>query len=236
MLLGSTCTRSCRFCSVSHGWQGDKVDPDEPEKVAEAARELGLGYVILTSVDRDDLNDYGAAHFSKCIRFIRKTSPSARIEAILPDLSGREDLIRSVTDAGPDVVSHNIETIERLTPFIRDRKASYSTSLAVLRLLKSSWRKPVVKSSIMLGLDETKAEVKDTLDDLRSAGVDLITIGQYLCPCDSATPVKRYVSPEEFEELGRYARSLGFKGVFSGPFVRSSYRAAAQYAMSRKVC
>jgi lipoic acid synthetase len=226
MILGSICTRACRFCAVSHGRQGQDVNPEEPLKVAEAASRLGLSYVVITSVDRDDLEDYGAGQYVACIGAIKERLPGAKVEAIIPDFAGRKDILRKVVEAGPDVITHNIETVERLTPLARDRRAGYYLSVGVLRTIKSYGPSITTKSSIMLGLGEEEDEVKETIRRLREAGVDVLTLGQYLCPGEGSLPVRRYVPPGEFERLKEFAVAQGFKAVAAGPLVRSSYHAS----------
>lgn len=233
MILGSVCTRACRFCAVSHGRLGEDVDPSEPAKVAEAASRLGLSYVVITSVDRDDLEDYGAGQYVACIGAIKNRMPGAKVEAIIPDFAGRADVLRKVIDAWPDVITHNIETVERLTPVVRDRRAGYYRSIDVLRNAKRFEPSIMTKSSIMLGLGEEEDEVKESIRRLHEARVDVLTMGQYLCPGESSLPVQRYVPPGEFEHLKEFAESLGFRAVAAGPFVRSSYRASEYFKLSR---
>jgi len=219
MILGDVCTRACRFCNVSTG-KPKPVDPGEPARVAEAAKELSLKHVVITSVTRDDLPDGGAGAFAETIRAVRELNPSARIEVLTPDFA---EYLDTVLDAGPDVFNHNVETVERLQKAIRP-EASYSTSLATLR--KAAERGGVqVKSGLMLGLGETDEEVFQCLEDLFAAGVRLLTMGQYLAPTREHHPVERFISPEHFDELAARARETGFEGVAAGPLVRSSYRA-----------
>jgi lipoic acid synthetase len=225
MVLGRVCTRACRFCAVIHGHRGEDVDPGEPSRVAEAAARLGLSYVTITSVDRDDLDDYGAGQYIACIGAIKARIPGVKVEAIIPDFAGRVDLLRKVLDAGPDVVTHNIETVERLTPVARDRRAGYYRSIGVLRNIKRYEPSITTKSSLMLGLGEEEDEVKDSIRGLHEARVDVLTMGQYLCPGEGSLPVQRYVPPGDFERLRKFALSLGFKAVAAGPLVRSSYHA-----------
>lgn len=225
MILGNVCTRSCRFCSVTHGRRGVHVDEDEPEKIVEAAKKLRLNYVVITSVDRDDLDDYGAGHFAKCIKAIKESGPGVRVEAIIPDFSGRVDLLKKVVDARPDVITHNIETVESITPIARDRKAGYYQSINVLKNIKRLEPGIVTKSSVMLGLGESDDEVKQAIRHLHESRVDILTLGQYLRPDSNSLPIDRYVRPETFIELREFAYSLGFSYVASAPFVRSSYRA-----------
>jgi lipoic acid synthetase len=226
MILGNVCTRACRFCAVHHARRGLEVDLEEPAAVAEAASRLGLSYVVITSVDRDDLDDQGAGHYVACIGEIKRRNPGARVEAVIPDFGGRTDFLRKVIDAGPDMIAHNVETVERTSPTVRDRRAGYYRSIDVLRNVKRFEPGIMTKSSIMLGLGEEEDEVKETIRKLHEARVDVLTMGQYLCPGENCLPVQRYVPPEEFDRLKGFAESLGFKAVVAGPFVRSSYRAS----------
>jgi lipoic acid synthetase len=228
MILGEICTRACRFCAVKHG-KPSPPDPEEPERLASAAKALGLRYVVLTSVDRDDLPDGGASHFASCIRALKKAAPNLRVEALIPDFSGQREALEKVVEAGPDVVGHNLETVRRLTPGVRDRRAGYELSLFVLRTLKELSPKIFTKSSLLLGLGETEEEVEEALRDLREAGVDIVVLGQYLRPTSRELPVARYVPPEEFEAWRKRALSLDFRAVLSGPLVRTSFRASEVY-------
>jgi lipoic acid synthetase len=228
MILGEICTRACRFCAVKHG-KPSPPDPEEPERLASAAKALGLRYVVLTSVDRDDLPDGGASHFASCIRALKKAAPNLRVEALIPDFSGQREALEKVVEAGPDVVGHNLETVRRLTPWVRDRRAGYELSLFVLRTLKELSPKIFTKSSLLLGLGETEEEVEEALRDLREAGVDIVVLGQYLRPTSRELPLARYVPPEEFEAWRKRALSLGFRAVLSGPLVRTSFRASEVY-------
>jgi len=225
MLLGDVCTRGCRFCAVASGNPRGFVDPEEPTKVAKAIGTLGLTYVVLTSVDRDDLLDGGAGHFARTIREIKRTSPGILVEALIPDFQGDREALRAVVEAGPDVLDHNIETVRRLQLQVRDRRAGYDQSLAVLRNAKAIRPGLYTKASIMLGLGETRDEVLETLQDLRANGVDIVTLGQYLRPSDWHLPVQEYVRPEVFDAYRRAGEAMGFLYVASGPLVRSSYRA-----------
>jgi lipoic acid synthetase len=230
MILGHTCTRACRFCAVDHSKAGQPVDSTEPWKLATAAKMLNLDYVVITSVDRDDLDDGGASHYAACIRAVKQELPSARVEAIIPDFSGRLDRIGEVIAAKPDVIAHNVETVKSLTPAIRDHRATYRQSLGVLSYLNEFAPNIMTKTSLMLGLGESNEDVRQAMADIRVAGVDVLTIGQYLRPGNAQAPVERYVHPEIFDALADYARSLGFGYVAAGPFVRSSYHAADYYA------
>ena len=224
MILGDACTRSCRFCAVPHG-KPDAVEADEPWRVAEAAKRLGLQHVVITSVARDDLQDEGAGHFVDTIRVVRERNPASTIEVLVPDFHGREALIRQVVEDGrPDVFAHNVETIERLTSLLRPQ-ADYRRSLEVLRLAAACGTGSLMKSSVMVGLGETHEELADTFRDLVLAGATHLTIGQYLRPDANHLPVMEYVSPERFCHYEALAYNLGFRWVRSGTFVRSSYHA-----------
>jgi len=236
MVLGDTCTRGCRFCAVKTHSEGTPVDPDEPEKVAESCVAMGLKYVVLTMVDRDDLPDGGAAHVAATIRAIKRRSPEMLVEALVGDwLAGprqnvtAEGMIATVLDAGPDVYAHNVETVLRLTPRVRDHRCSYARSLATLRTAKQLRPGIVTKSSIMLGLGESEREVEQAMDDLREYGVDVVTFGQYLRPTLLHLPVREHVTPARFAALEARAMSKGFLYVAAGPLVRSSYKAAEFY-------
>jgi len=233
MLLGDVCTRACRFCSVATGWPAGELDLKEPEKVTQAAKELGLSYVVLTSVDRDDLPDGGAGQFAATIRALRRELPGAAVEALIPDFSGRREALQEVVEAGPQVVGHNLETVRRLTGKVRDRRAGYDLSLSVLRALKELSPTLVTKSSLLLGLGEAEEEVEEALSDLREARVDIVVLGQYLRPTERQLPVERYVSPKEFEHWEARARAMGFRGVVAGPLVRTSFRAAQVFSRLR---
>ena len=227
MILGRVCTRSCRFCAVPTGPPGLLRD-DEPDAVAQAAAALGLRHVVITSVTRDDLPDGGAGHFARTVLAVRRRLPAAGIEVLAPDFLGRRDAIETVLDAGPNVFNHNLETVARLSPLLRPQ-ASYARSLGVLALAAEGaarlGRPRHVKSGLMLGLGETDAEILAALGDLRRAGCDLLTLGQYLAPSPGHAPVERFVPPEEFEHWRTVAAGLGFAAVAAGPVVRSSYRA-----------
>jgi lipoic acid synthetase len=224
MLLGSVCTRTCRFCSVATG-RPAKVDPDEPARIAEAVEQLGLAHAVLTSVNRDDLGDGGASHFARAIAAIRGRTPRVIVEVLTPDFAGRAESIDRVADARPDVYNHNVETVPRLYRQVRPA-ASYSRSL---ELLSRVGDRAATKSGLMLGLGERRSEVLDVLRDLREAGVECVTLGQYLRPTLRHLPVDRYVDPAEFEELASLARELGFTSVASGPLVRSSFHADTSF-------
>jgi len=218
LILGDVCTRGCRFCAVKSGSEGVGVDADEPKNLADAARKLGLRYVVITSVDRDDLPDGGAGHYAACIGRVKETG--AKVEALIPDYQGQ--MLKTVVDAGPDVLAHNIEVVERLQS-LRDAKATYRGSLETLRQAKELGT--TTKSSIMLGLGETGGEVLQAMDDLRGVGCDILVLGQYLQPTIRQVPVKEYVTPEKFREYGGAAKSRGFRTVVSEPLARTSYKA-----------
>ena len=225
MLMGDLCTRGCRFCNVKTGNPKGWLDHQEPVKVAEAVSKMGLEYVVLTSVDRDDLPDEGAGHFAKTIRCLKDLVPKLLIEVLVPDFKGRRDCIRTILSVGPNVFAHNVETVERLTPKVRDPRAGYRQSLDVLEMAKKEDLKIYTKSSIMLGLGEREEEIKNTLKDLRLVGCDVLTFGQYLRPQKRHLPVEEYVTPKKFDEWKERALEMGFLYVASGPLVRSSYRA-----------
>ncbi len=221
MLLGNTCTRRCGFCAVLSGKPAE-FDPHEPQRVAQAVKDMGLKYAVLTSVARDDLPDGGASIFAESIRAIRRACPGVGVEVLIPDLQGNDEHLDVVFDAQPDVLNHNVETVRRLQRLVRP-SAAYARSLYVLR--RAAEKGLVAKSGLMLGLGETDDEVRETIRDLRDHGVRMLTVGQYLRPDDTHLTVARYATPEQFEALGAYARSLGFEHVESAPLVRSSYHA-----------
>ncbi len=225
MLMGDTCTRGCRFCQVKTAARPPALDPDEPRHLAEAVAELGLDYIVVTSVDRDDLPDGGAAHFAEAIRRL-KAIPGLLVEVLTPDFQGDAAAVRTVGRAAPDVFANNIETVRRLSPVVRDDRAGYQQTLDVLARMKAEFPAVVTKSSIMVGLGETEAEVVETMRDLRAHGVEILTLGQYLRPSAWHLPVAEFVTPERFEALRQQGLALGFRYVASGPLVRSSYRAA----------
>lgn len=233
MLLGDVCTRACSFCAIRAGIPGT-LDRQEPRRAARAAQAMNLNYVVLTSVTRDDLPDGGAGIFADTIREIRKRLPEAGIEVLTPDFEGVPEHIDMVLDAGPDVFNHNLETVARLQPVIRPQ-ASYGRSLAVLQHAAKRQSRLVVKSGIMLGMGENDEEVMNALDDLRAAGVALLTLGQYLRPTRHHPAVQRYVSPADFDRLAEKAKAMGFRGVAAGPMVRSSYRADVLLESARGV-
>jgi lipoyl synthase len=221
MILGDMCTRRCKFCAVKSG-RPLAPDLNEPEKVAESVRIMGVKHCVITSVDRDDLDDQGAEIWARTITEVKRVNPGTQIEVLIPDFRGKEELIQQVIDAGPDVVSHNLETVERLTPFVRFA-SKYRRSLDVVRYIAQNYK--VAKSGIMLGLGETHEEILQTMDDLLAAGCKVMTIGQYLSPTTTHMPVVEYIKPEQFEEYRKTGLSKGFRFVESSPLVRSSYRA-----------
>ena len=231
MLIGAVCTRACRFCSVDtgnpHGW----LDPLEPDNSARTVELMKLKYVVLTSVDRDDLPDGGAGHYAACIRAIQRRNPTTAIEALTPDFQGVLGDVETVVESGLQVFAQNIETVRRLTHPVRDPRAGYDRTLEVLRHAKRHRPAVLTKSSLMLGLGETDEEIEATLRDLRAAGVDIVTLGQYLRPTANHLPVTRFVTPEQFDAYRRTALELGFLECVSGPLVRSSYR--AEQALNR---
>jgi lipoic acid synthetase len=225
MILGELCTRGCKFCAVKAGSPKGVVDPDEPAKVASAIASWGIRYVVITSVDRDDLEDQGSGHFAETVRRLRAEAPALHVEVLTPDFRGDEACVARVLDAGPHVFAHNVETVERLQPSVRDARCGYQQSLGVLRSAKRLRPGIFTKSSIMLGLGERDEEVEQALRDLRAAGVDFVTLGQYLRPSAWHLEVQEYVEPAKFEHWSARGRELGFLVTASGPLVRSSYRA-----------
>jgi lipoic acid synthetase len=225
MIMGDTCTRGCRFCAVNTG-KPSFLDADEPKRTAEAIKEWGLRYVVITAVCRDDLEDGGAEHMAKTIQAVKRLSPNTKVEPLIPDYDGNEDSLKKIIGSKPEVISHNIETVSRLTTKVRDRRASYKQSLLVLKKIKEIDPRIYTKSSIMLGLGETEGEVLEALKDLREAGVDILTMGQYLQPTLRHLPVVEYIIPQKFNDYKKIAKLLGFAYVASGPLVRSSYKAA----------
>jgi len=232
MILGERCTRNCRFCAVGHRPQS-LPDAEEPERVAEAVVLLGLRYAVVTSVTRDDLADGGASLFAETIQAIRRRSPKTLVEVLIPDLQGDRPALQTLLDAAPDVLNHNIETVAPLYPKVRPQ-AEYRRSLELLRRTKEMYPRMPTKSGIMLGFGESHAELLQTWQDLLAAGVGILTMGQYLQPSAEHLPVQRFVPPEEFAELETEALALGFAGVASGPFVRSSYQAEKLYRQALK--
>ena len=229
-ILGDTCTRACRYCYVHSGRPDGPPDPLEPLRLAQTAAQMALSHVVVTSVDRDDLPDRGAAHYAATIRALRRRLPEADVEILTPDFLGvEEEALRTVLEARPDVFGHNIETVRRLHPRMRGAKASYDVALRLLHRVKELAEYPVLtKSGIIVGLGETNDEVVETMQDLRAHGVDVVTIGQYLQPSPQHARIDRWVHPDEFEWFREQGEALGFGSVFAGPLVRSSYRADEQ--------
>jgi len=225
MLMGDVCTRGCRFCHVKTSAHPPALDPDEPRHLAEAIARLGLDYIVVTSVDRDDLSDGGAGHFAEAIRRLKEI-PGLLVEVLTPDFRGDAEAVRTVGRAAPDVFANNIETVRRLTPVVRDARAGYEQTLGVLSQMKTEFPRVFTKSSIMVGLGESGDEVLETMRDLRGVGVDILTLGQYLRPSAWHLPVVEWVTPAKFAAYREEGLRLGFRYVASGPLVRSSYRAA----------
>ena len=225
MIMGNMCTRVCRFCDVSSG-RPAPLDPDEPKRVAEAIKQWNLRYIVITSVCRDDLKDGGAAHFAKTIKSVKLACPNTIVEPLIPDFNYDSDSIKKIIESEPEVVSHNIETVRRLSSKVRDSRATYDQSLSVLKKIKEINPKIYTKSSFMVGHGETKEEVIQTACDLKSANVDVITAGQYLQPSLNHLPVVEYVHPEKFASYQKIFEEMGFLHVVVGPFVRSSFQAA----------
>ena len=225
MLMGDTCTRGCKFCHVKTGNPKGVLDPMEPEKVAFSLSQMDLHYIVITSVDRDDLPDQGSNHFARTIRTVKKLAPELIIEILTPDFRGVRECVDVICEAAPDVFAHNIETVERLQKSVRDPRANYQQSMSVLKMVKEKDPHIYTKSSLMLGLGETDAEILQTLKDLREIGCDVVTFGQYLQPTPRHLKVIDYVTPEKFQEWQQIAEGMGFLYVASGPLVRSSYRA-----------
>ncbi|MFO0724528.1 MAG: lipoyl synthase [Myxococcota bacterium] len=233
MLMGETCTRGCRFCAVDTAKYPPPLDPEEPAHIAEAVSEMGLSYVVITTVNRDDMPDGGGDHLARCLEAVREKSPRVLLEVLIPDFQGDRAALERVAHTDLAVLAHNVETVERLTPKVRDPRANYRQSLEVLEFVKGRRPELLTKSSIMLGLGETETEVVRTLADLRSVGVDIVTLGQYLRPSHKHLPIDSYITPEVFERLADRARDMGFGFVASGPLVRSSYRAGELYVEGR---
>lgn len=229
MIMGDTCTRACRFCAVKTSKAPPPLDAEEPRKVAEAIAAWGLDYVVLTSVDRDELADQGSGHFAKTVEFLKRSNPEILVECLTPDFRGDEECITRVARSGLDVFAHNVETVERLTPTVRDRRAGFEQSLEVLRVVKQRVPHLITKTSIMLGLGEEDAEVEAAMRRCKEVGVDVITFGQYLRPTKRHLPVKEYVTPEKFEHWRKVGEDMDFLYVASGPLVRSSYKAGEYF-------
>lgn len=231
MLMGAVCTRACRFCSVDTGNPRGWLDPEEPQNVARSVELMKLKYVVLTSVNRDDLPDGGAAHYAACIRAIKERNPEVAVEALTPDFQGVLKDVEVVVDSGLEVFAQNVETVKRLTHPVRDPRASYEQTLRVLEHAKRYKPSVLTKTSLMLGLGETDEEIAQTMDDLRAIGVDILTLGQYLRPTVNHLPVERFVTPAQFDQYREWALAKGFLECVSGPLVRSSYR--AEQALNR---
>ncbi len=225
MLMGAVCTRACRFCAVDTGNPRGWLDPEEPHNLAESVALMRLRYVVLTSVNRDDLADGGAAHYAACIGAIKQRSADVAVEALTPDFQGVLRDVQTVLDAAPEVFAQNVETVRRLTHPVRDPRAGYEQTLAVLAHAKRHRPAVLTKSSLMLGLGESEQEIIDCMDDLRAAGVDVLTLGQYLRPTAHHLPVQRFVEPRQFEQYRAWGLERGFRECVAGPLVRSSYRA-----------
>ncbi|KAL3274693.1 hypothetical protein HHI36_016071 [Cryptolaemus montrouzieri] len=232
MLLGDTCTRGCRFCAVKTSRAPPPPDPNEPVNTAAAIAEWGLDYIVLTSVDRDDLKDGGSNHFAETVRQIKKRNPNIMVECLVPDFQGDVEAVKVVVESQLDVYAHNIETVERLTPFVRDRRARYRQSLSTLKAAKSFNPELITKSSIMLGLGESDDEIQQTLHDLKEVGTDCITLGQYIQPTKRHLKVVEYVTPEKYKYWEEIGTEMGFLYVASGPLVRSSYKAGEFFIAS----
>lgn len=232
MVMGDTCTRGCRFCEVKSSGSPIPLDPFEPENLAHAVTEMGLDYVVVTSVDRDDLPDQGSNHFAECIRAIKKHDSETLVEVLIPDFRGDAGCLKNVIEAKPEVIAHNVETVQRLQSAVRDRRANYKQSLSVLNNVKRMDSGIFTKSSIIVGFGETDKEIIHTMKDLRAIDVDFLTVGQYLRPSDWHLPVSEFVPPEKFDFYRMIGEDLGFRYVAAGPFVRSSYRAGELFVKS----
>ncbi len=226
MIMGDICTRGCRFCAVTTGHPKEPLSPDEPERIAQASLALGLRYVVLTSVDRDDLPDGGAAHFVQTVQAILRNVEPVTVEVLTPDFSCNPTALEQIAHSGAQVLGHNLETTREMTPVVRDPRCDYKQSLRVLETFRALAPKLIVKSSLLMGIGETDEQLCSTLADLRAVGVDWVTLGQYLRPTKKHLPVERYVEPQVFADLADQARAMGFPLVTAGPLVRSSYRAA----------
>jgi len=234
MLMGSKCTRGCQFCSVKSSKTPKDLDVEEPINLAKTIKKMNLRYVVLTTVNRDDLSDQGASHISRCIISTQRACPNIFIEILMPDFRGEKKLIKKIINADPSVLAHNLETVRRLTKKVRDPRASYDQSLGVLSYLKHQSPNHYTKSSLMLGLGESRKETIKAMEDLRDVGVDFLTLGQYLQPTKKHLKVKKFIRPEEFDEFADFGYKIGFEYVASGPLVRSSYK-AADYFIERKI-
>lgn len=229
LILGNTCTRACTFCAIPSEECPPAPDPQEPERIAKVAAELGLNYVVITSVTRDDIADGGAGHFAAVVEALKRHSPAIAVEVLIPDLQGKREALEAVLRSRPDVLNHNLETVPRLYPAVRPQ-ADYYRSVYLLQMVKEIDPEKVTKSGLMLGLGEERGEVLAAMGDLRGACCDILTLGQYLQPSKRHHPVVRYVAPEEFADLGREGERMGFRAVFSAPLVRSSFHAAEVFA------
>ena len=225
MILGDTCTRACKFCNVKTGNPKGFLNPEEIQNTSNMVKIMNLRYVVITSVDRDDLADHGAGHFAAVIKKVNEDHPETKVEVLIPDFAGDEERMHTLAQAKPFVIAQNIETVRRLTHPVRDIRAGYEKTLDCLKFYKAHYPNIQTKTSIMVGLGETWAELQETLEDVRNAGVDIVTFGQYLQPSKRHLNVERFYTPEEFDELKRMALKMGFKFVASGPLVRSSYKA-----------
>ncbi|MFT6732869.1 MAG: lipoic acid synthetase [Polaribacter sp.] len=225
MLMGSVCTRACRFCSVDTGNPKGWLDNNEPENSAESIKLMGLKYIVFTSVDRDDLEDGGAHHYAECVKAVKRVNPATNVEVLAPDFKGNLKALEEVLNSGIVVYAQNIETVKRLTHPVRDPRASYETTMMLLEHAKKYRPDILTKTSLMLGLGETEDEILETMKDLKDIGVDIVTLGQYLRPTANHLAIERYVKPTEFDEYRKWGLDLGFREVVAGPFVRSSYRA-----------
>jgi len=234
MLMGDTCTRGCRFCSVKSAKNPEALDAEEPKKLAETVKNLALKYVVLTTVDRDDLPDQGASHIARCIRSTQRACPEMLIEMLMPDFQGKTELVQQVINSRPAVLAHNLETVRSLSEKVRDYRAGYDQSLDVLHYLKQQCPEGYTKSSLMLGVGESRTETLQAMKDLRDVGVDFLTIGQYLQPSKKHLKVEKFVHPDEFDDLAVQGDKMGFEYVASGPLVRSSYK-AAEFYIERKI-
>ena len=234
MLMGDTCTRGCRFCSVKSAKNPEALDAEEPKKLADTVKNLALKYVVLTTVDRDDLPDQGASHIARCIRSTQRACPEMLIEMLMPDFQGKTELVQQVINSRPAVLAHNLETVRSLSEKVRDSRAGYDQSLDVLHYLKQNCPEGYTKSSLMLGVGESRTETLQAMKDLRDVGVDFLTIGQYLQPSKKHLKVEKFVHPDEFDDLAVQGDKMGFEYVASGPLVRSSYK-AAEFYIERKI-
>ena len=232
MILGDLCTRGCTFCAVHKSAKGSAIDHNEPDKLAKVVNEWGLNYLVITSVARDDLTDQGSTHFANCVSEIKRVNPNTIVEVLIPDFQGNVECLNNIAKSHPDVIGHNIETVERLQSYARDRRANYKQSLLLLKNSKEIDKSIYTKSAMMLGIGEQEEEVITAMKDLRASGVDFLAIGQYLRPSQHHIEVKEYVKPERFEYLKNTALGMGFKYVASGPFVRSSYKAGEYFISS----